>query len=297
MLIKIKNLTAGPISLPGPLPRLDGSQEVQVEITPENYDHYRQKIDELVHNHSIDVVELEVPGSGFDNFTFDDDGGRILFNGTQIAPSTGAVGPAGGDLSGTYPNPKVAAVTETNGPTRLAIGAIPDGQAIKRVGGTLVGFPAVGTDEKVGITSADTVPDFLNNKLQAGAGIGLTVISVGGGVEKLQVAVTSPGITAASHQALRQLIHFIDDGPANGFLSGAFREIVGAPFPSSVIWYEDVTKAKKIVSVNYTRNATNQATTIVWRIYDTDGSTVLGTATDTVSYTGPWESNRTRAIA
>src|SRR3972149_2910078 len=30
-----------------------------------------------------------------------------------------------------------------------------------------------------------------------------------------------------NHRSLRHLIHFIDDGPTNGFLTGAYKEIVG----------------------------------------------------------------------
>jgi hypothetical protein len=50
-------------------------------------------------------------------------------------------GPAGGDLAATYPNPEVAAIHETSGPTRLAFGAVADGQALVRAGATVVGAP------------------------------------------------------------------------------------------------------------------------------------------------------------
>jgi hypothetical protein len=51
-------------------------------------------------------------------------------------------GPAGGDLFGTYPNPKVVAIEETSSPARLAIAAIPDGTLLARVGLAIVGISA-----------------------------------------------------------------------------------------------------------------------------------------------------------
>lgn len=49
-------------------------------------------------------------------------------------------GSAGGDLAGSYPAPEVAAVTETSGPTSLVVGAISDGETLRRVGSALVGW-------------------------------------------------------------------------------------------------------------------------------------------------------------
>lgn len=104
------------------------------------------------------------------------------------------------------------------------------------------------------------------------------------------------GITESQHNALRQLIHFISDGPGTGETSGAYRESLPAadPFPTSVIWYTDSGKTAKIVELTITRNANQTPSTEVWEMYDTDGSTVLVTLTDTISYSGIFETSRTR---
>jgi hypothetical protein len=102
------------------------------------------------------------------------------------------------------------------------------------------------------------------------------------------------GISAAQHNAIRQLIHFIDNGPADGFTSGAYSESTySGALPTSEIWYDDDTKANKIVELSTTYSGVFPATE-TWKLYDTDGTTVLVTAVDTIVNSGAFEANRTR---
>jgi hypothetical protein len=110
------------------------------------------------------------------------------------------------------------------------------------------------------------------------------------------MAVTGSGITEAQHKALRHLIHFIDNGPAESFASGAYREMTGTVFPTAVIWYDKAgVGKKKIVEKLITWTGVNP-TTITWKIYDAS-ETLLATVTDTISFTGVFETSRTRTIA
>jgi hypothetical protein len=111
----------------------------------------------------------------------------------------------------------------------------------------------------------------------------------------LLATASGSGITELQHKALRDVIHFID-GPGDGFASGAYRETVGGPFPTSVTWYESNTKADKIIEQTIARPSKAAPTPITWKMYDTDGSTVLVTVQDDITYTGVFETSRTRTI-
>jgi hypothetical protein len=105
------------------------------------------------------------------------------------------------------------------------------------------------------------------------------------------------GINLTKHAALRQLIHLADGGgPFESFTSNAYREVTGTAFPSSIIWYTDNTKTSKIISKDYTYNGA-LPNTITWKVYATDGSTVLATVTDTLTYVNAFEVSRIRTIA
>ena len=107
-------------------------------------------------------------------------------------------------------------------------------------------------------------------------------------------------LTAETHKYVRQLIHLADGvgGPFEGFSTGAYREMLPSAsiFPTSIIWYDDISKAKKIVEKTIAYNTNKTVSLISWMVYDTDGFTVLATVSDTPTYTGILENNRTRTI-
>jgi len=104
-------------------------------------------------------------------------------------------------------------------------------------------------------------------------------------------------LTEEAHKTLRQLIHFIDNGPAEGFASGAYREVTGTIFPTAIIWYTDGTKAEKIVELNITWSGV-VVSQMEWKVWDTGSpQSVIATVTDAISYSGVFETSRTRTIA
>jgi len=122
----------------------------------------------------------------------------------------------------------------------------------------------------------------------------VSVLSASGGT----IQISSSAITASQHRRLKQLIHFIDDGPAVGFGSSAYRETTpsGSVFPTNVTWKTSIT-GSKIVEEIVTYNPNRTIATDQWKIYDSDGMTVLEQITDTISYQGVIELNRTRSIS
>lgn len=103
------------------------------------------------------------------------------------------------------------------------------------------------------------------------------------------------GLTAEGHKILRQLIHFINDGPAEGFTSGAYKEVTGTVFPTAIVWWDSSSKLKKIVERLLTWSGAT-VTQDQWKVYDADGN-LVATVTDAISYSGVFETHRTRTIS
>lgn len=127
-----------------------------------------------------------------------------------------------------------------------------------------------------------------NGEFRYVAGVGFRFFEEG--VEK---GLTGTGLTDAQHKTLLQLIHFIDEGPAEGFSSGATKAITGTAFPTQILWKRADTT--KLVEQNITW-VSAKPTIVQWKMYASDGATVLATVTDTISYSGAFETGRTRTI-
>jgi hypothetical protein len=106
-------------------------------------------------------------------------------------------------------------------------------------------------------------------------------------------------ISETDHAALRQLIHLADGvgGPMEGYTSGAYRETLptASIFPTTIIWWTDSSKTTKVVQKTITYTGI-LPTMIRWSMYDLPGTTVIHEVTDNISYSGIFETSRTRTV-
>ena len=154
-------------------------------------------------------------------------------------------------------------------------------------------FPGEREDEGILLEPSATAP-VVNGELRYVTSVGFRFYEEG--VEK---GLSGSGLSEAQHKTLRQLVHLAEEGgPFEGFASGAYQETLPTSnlFPTSIIWWTSSAKTSKIVEETISYNGNKTIATDQWKVYDTDGSTVLATATDTIVYSGVFETHRTRTI-
>lgn len=103
--------------------------------------------------------------------------------------------------------------------------------------------------------------------------------------------------TLIRHRDIR-IVEFLEEGPANArAFASAYKETLpaGDPLPTSATWYTDSSKAEKICEKVYTYDGAFP-TTITWKLYDEDGTTVIATVVDAITYDGAFELTRTRTV-
>jgi len=153
-------------------------------------------------------------------------------------------------------------------------------------------------------TLANSTDGYIQFRFPAGANlVGVDsqgMVTVTGDTVQEAIAELDAGkISPFDHEIIRQLIHFIDEGPGDGFASGAYKVTLPSPsvFPTSIIWYTDNTEAYKIVEQTIIWTGI-VPTTITWQVYMEDGVTVAHTVSDSITYTNNiFESTRTRTIS
>jgi hypothetical protein len=98
----------------------------------------------------------------------------------------------------------------------------------------------------------------------------------------------------------RKLLYLADGvgGPMEGFASGHVRETLptGSPFPTVIIWWTNAAKLFKLVQKDITFTSIFLPTQVKWTLFQADGVTVLRTVTDVITYSGIFETDRTRTV-
>jgi hypothetical protein len=80
-------------------------------------------------------------------------------------------------------------------------------------------------------------------------------------------------------------------------IDGAVRDIlpVAALFPLQTVWYLNAARLVTLLELTITRNGSQQATQMQWKVYNTSGALTL-TVTDVITYSTLYETTRTRTV-
>lgn len=140
-----------------------------------------------------------------------------------------------------------------------------------------------------------TLTASLPNARQLAGSTGISISDGGPGGQ--YVISQNVAYNSASHAAIRQLVHLADGGggPYESF-GTVYCDTGPVPFPTTSIWYSDIGRTKKITEQLVSYNPNKTFSSIQWRVYAPDGVTVLATAVDTITYSGIFETSRTRVI-
>jgi len=110
------------------------------------------------------------------------------------------------------------------------------------------------------------------------------------------ITSASSGLSADDHKSLRHLIHFLNEGPGDGFYPNPFREISGGVFPTRVTWWTDANKTLRLFQTEITRSGIYPITES-HKMFASDGITILASAKDVITYNGVFEMARSRSFA
>jgi hypothetical protein len=105
------------------------------------------------------------------------------------------------------------------------------------------------------------------------------------------------GISETVHETLRQLVHFVEQGPGHGFGDYTKETDHQGAFETESRWYDgSVLLLKKTTGITGSGTPV-KPTPIEYRMYDTDGTTVLQKIVEVVTYNGVFEVDRSGTIS